>query len=141
MSRLRSPREGTIFKNRAEVLQQFGGTRQKGISYRTTSSHAVLVSDGRGGAQERVYGDRWVTRDVFEYFGEWRGCRSMEVVGGNLTLIARSPNLHLVVADETGFVYQGRFQFIRHRHQQHVRKACGHEHDAIVFTLQRATRR
>ena len=133
------PRRGTRFKSRRALRQVFGGTTVRGISYLQGGSHVLLISGSSGEDVGRYnYTDSWrQERNEFLYFGEWNGCNDMELLRGNAALVARSPNLHVVEFDGSDYVYEGRFLLVAHSHDRKTNPYCGHDHNAIVFKLQR----
>jgi len=132
-------KRGELFADRRTLSKALGGTPFRGISYNAKDDFVVVVS-GASGASGHNYKDHWLDggQERYLYFGEWNGCGDMGLRGGNLALRDRSPRLFLFVEDSGAYVYEGRFKYVSHKTADVVRPKCGHRHNAIVFTLNRA---
>jgi hypothetical protein len=126
---------GDAYKRADLHASGLGGNVQKGISYPAGGDHALLFSNPAR-VDETGYHDRWDDGQTFIYFGEWDGPGDMRMEGGNRQIVERSPELHLFVAGDTGYRYEGRFQYVGRSSERTLRG--GLPATAIVFQLRRA---
>jgi hypothetical protein len=96
---------------RKDLHQQFGGSRQSGISPSAQSPHVFFFSD-RSSGEQHGYLDEWKSDGCFHYVGEGqRGDQRM--TGGNRAILEASQNGRALRGFEgTGgdVIYRGRFE-------------------------------
>jgi hypothetical protein len=113
-----------------------GGNLRKGISHPANTDFLLLFSDPKSAAVHG-YKDRWDGDDAYWYFGEWDGKGDMTMTGGNAEIVHRSPRLHLFVASQDGYRYEGQFRYESHKSELARRER--QDFNAIVFHLIRVT--
>lgn len=126
---------GRVYKRSELHASGLGGNVQKGISYPAGGEHVLLFSNPSR-ISETGYHDRWADGGTFIYFGEWDGRGDMQMTGGNVRIVERSPELHVFVALGVGYAYEGRFECEGHGLERTLRD--GAPATAIVFRLRRA---
>ena len=94
----------------------------------------LLFSDPHSVA-EWGYRDTWLGADTYRYYGEWDGSGDMQMRGGNLAIVERTPEIYLFVKASGGHRYAGKFECVAREHVLTVRE--GREFSAIVFALRR----
>ena len=122
--------------NRRELhAAGWGGNWQSGVSYPAEGDHVLLFSDPAA-AHDHGYRDGWDGTHHYQYFGAWSGTGDMTLSAVNQTILDRSPNLHLLIRDGSGWRYEGEFVCLGYEQQRTTRD--GAEYQALVFRLERS---
>jgi 5-methylcytosine-specific restriction protein A len=125
---------GSEYK-RSELHDQFGGSRQSGISPSRRQPIVMLFTSDSG--EQHGYHDGWVAPDRYEYCGEGqRG--DMVLARGNKAIHSHASDnreLHLFERTRKGYVqYVGSFEYASHDWRRELDSA-GLSRSALIFTL------
>jgi 5-methylcytosine-specific restriction protein A len=122
---------------RSDLHDQYGGSRQGGISP-SAKSPIVLLFTGESGKQYGYLHDGFQENGTFCYTGEGRN-GDMRMIKGNLAIRDSSANekqLHLFEQTRKGFVqYLGEFSYLDH-HEERAPDLTGILRKVIVFELE-----
>lgn len=122
---------------RKEIHNELGGQRFGGISTPSKADYAFLFT-GEPGA-EFGYQDEWVDAETFSYTGEGQ-LGDMEWARGNLTIVARSPDIHLFTIVGDGLVrYIHQMFYAGHEYREGIDKN-GQARRIVVFQLRKYLR-
>ena len=126
---------------RSDLHDQYGGSRQGGISP-SAKSPAVLLFTGESGKQYGYLHDGFREDGTFWYTGEGRH-GDMRMIKGNLAIrdsAANGKQLHLFEQTRKGFVqYLGEFSYLDH-HEERAPDLAGDLRKVIVFELEVITK-
>jgi 5-methylcytosine-specific restriction enzyme A len=123
---------------RSQIHDQFGGSRQGGISHSATHPY-IFIFSGQSGHQHG-YKDQWENDNVFSYTGEGQ-INDMQFIRGNLALrdhLKNEKRVFLFIQEEKGFarfeteLELEDFDFFVGPDRE------GHERTAIKFFFKRA---
>jgi 5-methylcytosine-specific restriction protein A len=122
---------------RSDLHDQYGGSRQGGISP-SAKSPLVLLFTGESGKQYGYLHDSFREDGTFWYTGEGRH-GDMRMIKGNLAIRDSAENrkqLHLFEQTRKGFVqYLGEFSYLDH-HEERAPDLAGNLRNVIVFELE-----